>query len=566
MPHMALPALTAYLRAHGVKVIQRDLNLETFSTLLTRAQVSKAVARLRAWHGPHGERPTAYHPPLDRRVIRRAIERGPWLADRVEGAVATIKGAAFFDGPSGTRAFQVIEQCLQLISLPFYPAALDFEGYVSASPVDSSESLLRAVRDPRQNMFLDLYRQGVVADLERDPPAVVGISIPTMEQMLAGMTLAYLIKERGLPCHVTVGGPHITMLREQIARTPRLFELFDSAVVFDGEKALLRLVEALDGKHELSEVPNLIYKDGSRIRVNALHDPPRTSALPTPDFDGLPLDQYLTPLPVLPLMSARGCYHGRCAFCNVGYGGGHRFSALDAEQLAGQMLHLHHRYGVRHIFFADEAIPPRTLSRLADLMEGTLYWGGCVRFERALTRNLLDRMAAGGALMLLLGLESASPSVVKRIGKGTDPTHMSRILRDSAAAGLWNHVFFFFGFPGETLDDAQETVNFLYAHGNSIHSAAFGTFLLERYSPAHLHPQRHGIARIINNPRRDLAIYFDYQVKAGMDEEMAELVASRLLEVLPDKQYPHFYVNDVFRFLYAARLRDEGIAFPPWLS
>ena len=168
--------------------------------------------------------------------------------------------------------------------------------------------------------------------------------------------------------------------------------------------------------------------------------------------------------------------------------------------------------------------------------------------------------------MLLLGLDSASPSVVKRIGKGTDPTHMSRILRDSAAAGLWNHVFFFFGFPGETLDDAQETVNFLYAHGNSIHSAAFGTFLLERYSPAHLHPQRHGIARIINNPRRDLAIYFDYQVKAGMDEEMAELVASRLLEVLPDKQYPHFYVNDVFRFLYAARLRDEGIAFPPWLS
>jgi anaerobic magnesium-protoporphyrin IX monomethyl ester cyclase len=27
MPHLALPALTGYLRSHGVQVIQRDLNL-----------------------------------------------------------------------------------------------------------------------------------------------------------------------------------------------------------------------------------------------------------------------------------------------------------------------------------------------------------------------------------------------------------------------------------------------------------------------------------------------------------------------------------------------------------
>ena len=30
MPHLALPTLTAFLRAHGVDVIQRDLNIEVF--------------------------------------------------------------------------------------------------------------------------------------------------------------------------------------------------------------------------------------------------------------------------------------------------------------------------------------------------------------------------------------------------------------------------------------------------------------------------------------------------------------------------------------------------------
>ena len=49
----------------------------------------------------------------------------------------------------------------------------------------------------------------------RERPDIVGISIPTRGQMLAAMTLAHLIKQAGLNCHITVGGPHITMLREQ---------------------------------------------------------------------------------------------------------------------------------------------------------------------------------------------------------------------------------------------------------------------------------------------------------------------------------------------------------------
>ena len=44
-------------------------------------------------------------------------------------------------------------------------------------------------------------------------------------------------------------------------------------------------------------------------------------------------------------------------------------------------------------------------------------------------------------------------------------------MHESTEAGIWNHTFFFFGFPGETLEDAQETVNFLYAHKPYIHSA-----------------------------------------------------------------------------------------------
>jgi hypothetical protein len=175
-------------------------------------------------------------------------------------------------------------------------------------------------------------------------------------------------------------------------------------------------------------------------------------------------------------------------------------------------------------------------------------------------------MSRGGCRMLLFGLESASERMIRRMVKGTQLGQMSRILSASARAGIWNHVFFFFGFPGETMDDAQETVNFVYAHQHAIHSASLGTFVLERYSPAHLHPERFGIRRILQKPGQDLAIYFDYEVESGLDDKMAGTIVERLLGVLPTKRYGQYYVHDVYRFLYVSRLHAQGRPLPLWLA
>jgi anaerobic magnesium-protoporphyrin IX monomethyl ester cyclase len=358
-------------------------------------------------------------------------------------------------------------------------------------------------------------------------------------------------------------------LREQLAQTPAIFSLFDSAVVFDGEVALLRLVETIANGGDLMQVPNLIYKAGDRIRVTARKEPEKIADLPLPDFDGLPLDRYLAPKLALPLLTARGCYFGKCAFCNVGYGEAETFSQLRADHLAEQMMALHKRYGVQHIFFADEAITPRNLKNLSPILQaaGTpLHWGGCARFEKVITSDLLHSMYAGGCRMILFGLESASTPIMQAMIKGTEVEHMSRILRESNAAGIWNHTFFFFGFPGETIENAQETVNFVYAHKPYINSAALGTFLMERDSPAHRYPQSFGVKVILEDPDKDLAIYFDYQVEKGIDDKMAELVESHFLNSLPDKPYPQFYVSDVFRFLYASHLSERNLPRPPWLA
>ncbi len=557
MPHLALPTLTAYLRAQGLEVAQRDLNVEVFDAVLTRDYVTRAVERLRRMK----------HHPAPRTMLESALADGPQLAAQVETAKTVFRSPAFFAGPTSLPAFLTLIQSLQVASLPFYPAALELTRYVPHAPEDSRQSLMVAARDPQHNLFLDIFRRGVLADLKAAPPDIVAISVPTLSQMLAAVTLAHLIKVARLPCHVTLGGPHISMLREQLPRTPELFDWIDSAIVFGGEVPLTRLVETLAAHGDLSQVPNLIYRDGRTVKSTPVENAPYPNLLP--DFAGLPLDRYLTPTPVLPLLSTHGCYHGKCGFCNVGYGGPQTFCQIDAEQVVGHMLTLREKYGARHIFFADEAFTPHNLNimatKLADL-GAPIHWCGCARFDHGLTPDLLAQMAAGGCRMLLFGLETAAEPTIRRMVKGTQPEEMSRILRQSAAAGIWNHAFFFFGFPGEMLADAQETVNFVYAHQDAIHSASPGAFLLERYAPAHREPAKYNIRHIHTDPVRDLAIYFDYEAASGIDAELAETIAERLLAALPYKQWGQFYSNDIWRFLYASDLRERGKVLPLWLE
>lgn len=588
MPYLSVPLLTAYLRGQGLTVKQRDLNVEIYDAFLSREAVEAAVERLIHDYGPNANR-TPFRPKLpDREAVRWAIANGPALAAKVEQAKAVIRSQAFYDGPLSLSAFVTLTQCLGVVSLQYFPAELEFTRFRPAYAEDSSRNLQKAVKDPLTNPFLGYFRSHVLPDLERSQPDIIGISIPTMGQMLAGMTLAAMIKEAGLPAHITIGGPHITMLREQLLKVPRVFEWIDSAVIGAGERAMLGLAEALDGKKSLSAVPNLIYKDpaasgSSRILFNM--EKPIFDRRPKPgnggetktaerepdelpDFDDLPLERYFAPEPILPLLTAHGCYHGKCAFCNVGFGWNNAYHQLSAEKIVDQMLTLQKKYGARHIFFADEAITPKNLRHISALLEAKgspLHWGGCVRFERPLTAELLSAVSRGGGRMMLFGLETASEVMIERMDKGIQLEYMSRILKEGAAAGIWNHTFFFFGFPGETIENAQDTVNFVYAHQQWIHSASLGTFLLERYAPAHLYPEKFGITKVIEKPENDLAIYFDYELESGIDEATAETLVSSLVGAIPRKRFGHYYIHDTYKLLYAGYLHDQGRPMPPWL-
>jgi len=319
MPHLALPSLAAYLRSHGVEVIQWDLNIEVFDQVLSREHLSVLLRQLRRARRLAGHKGPGT--PLMRARVQAmdwALEKGWGIAADVDWAKGIMRSECFFEPELSLKAFFTLTDGLRLASVPYFPSALHLTGYDSAYPPDSSQAILAAVRDRDFNLFRALFERTILPQIRRERPDLVGISMTSAHQVIAGFTLASLIKEAGISAHVTLGGKMITCWRDLLPRRERLWELFDSAIVFQGEVALLRLVEVLERGADLASVPNLIYRDGFRIRVNAPRPPEPADALPIPDFDGLPLDRYLAPLRVLPVAASHGCYWGRCAFCNIG--------------------------------------------------------------------------------------------------------------------------------------------------------------------------------------------------------------------------------------------------------
>jgi radical SAM superfamily enzyme YgiQ (UPF0313 family) len=298
-----------------------------------------------------------------------------------------------------------------------------------------------------------------------------------------------------------------------------------------------------------------MYRDDGGIHVSDVTYAEEMASLPPPDFDGLPLEKYFVPTRVLPYLATRGCYWGRCEFCDhgEGYTAGYRTKKID--QIIAEVRDLRDKYHTTHFHFTDESYPPalfRKLTRKLVEQELGIAWTTHMRFEKSLLEDDVWKDAnASGCKYLHFGYESGNERVLKLMDKATTTEIIRRSLEFSANAGVWNHVMGFFGFPGETRNDALDSIQFLERNRDLVHSIGFGTFDLSRHTPVAKHPERFGVTPY-KNPEWDLALDYYYTVKEGLSVEEAE----RLFEEFERNHYAGWDLRIFIReyiFLYVAR-------------
>lgn len=532
-PYLSLPSLTAVLRQAGHTVIQKDVNLEMYDWYFSEDFLKKVLRRVpqqldRLRKLSKKRELTADEMDLQLALCDVTRQRIDELSKKAEKAKAIIRGEIFYDIDQLEWAIQVFREVTAVISLVYYPARIcmpPMETDLSYKVFVSSE-IMDAVEDQQVNIYRDVFDHLVKPTIQAEQPDVIGISIVLQQQMFSSMTFCALIKQQFPHIHVTIGGNTVTRLRDVLPQSP-LFQYFDSAVVYEGETAFVQLVSAVGAKRSLAEVPNTMYKDAAGVQTSSTSYAEDMAALPPPDFDGLPLEKYFVPTRILPYLATRGCYWGRCEFCDHGEGYTAGYRSKKIQDILGEIKYLRDKYGARHFHFTDESYPPalfRKLSRGLIESKMDIFWTTHMRFEKSLLEDAVWQDAKdSGCRYLHFGYESGNERVLKLMDKATTTEVISRHLQLSANAGIWNHCMGFFGFPGETKEEAWSSVEFLEQNKDHVHSLGFGTFDLGRHNPVAKNPEKFGVTAY-KNPAWDLALDYYYTVKEGMSIEEAERV------------------------------------------
>ena len=560
-PYLSLPSLTAVLRQAGHTVIQKDINLEMYDWYFSEdflkrvlRRVPQQLDRLRKLSKKRdltGEEMDLQMGLCD--LTRKRIEE---LTRNAEKAKAIIRGEIFYEIDQLEWAVNVFREVTSVISMVYAPARIcmpPMETDLSYKVFVSSE-VMDAVNDTQVNIYRDVFEHLVKSVIEQEQPEVIGISIVLQQQMFSSMTFCSLIKQHFPQIHVTIGGNTVTRLRDVLPQSP-LFQYFDSAVVYEGETAFVQLVSAVGAKRSLADVPNTIYKDENGVHTSATSYAEDLATLPPPDFDGLPLEKYFVPTKILPYLATRGCYWGRCEFCDHGEGYTAGYRSKKIQDILLDVKYLRDKYGAKHFHFTDESYPPALFRKLArGLIESQMgiVWTTHMRFEKSLLDDQVWQDAKdSGCRYLHFGYESGNERVLKLMDKATTTEIMTKHLQLTADAGIWNHCMGFFGFPGETKEEAWSSVQFLEANRDYVHSLGFGTFDLGRHNPVAKNPEKWGVTAY-KNPEWDLALDYYYTVKSGMSIEEAE----RVFEQFERNHNPGWDLRLFIReyiFLYIAR-------------
>lgn len=260
---------------------------------------------------------------------------------------------------------------------------------------------------------------------------------------------------------VVLGGAGLSVMPEALLGALEA----DLAIAGEGEVAFPRLVEALEARAPLEEVPGLYRRIGERVLA-----PRRAPGWVRLD-ELAPLDRgaldprYYARYGIDSVQTKRGC-RLRCTYCTYPQIEGRSVRRKDPRLVADDLERVRAAHpGVRHAFVVDSVfnLPPAHAMEVCDaiLERGLDVPWTCYVNPVAFDGALAERMVRAGCAGVEIGSDSGTDVVLARLEKGFDTTAVRGAHAVCEGAGLKDCHTFVLGTPGETLDDVRRTLDFV---------------------------------------------------------------------------------------------------------
>ncbi|MBN1411853.1 MAG: B12-binding domain-containing radical SAM protein [Spirochaetales bacterium] len=290
----------------------------------------------------------------------------------------------------------------------------------------------------------------------------VGISINCVTWGMA-KSFIDLVKRRRESPSIVCGGIYPSFFPECVLNKTNA----DMVIRGDGEIPLLALMDALTGKGELKDVPNLSYRDNGRQVHNPMTTGECLKDYGVPAYDLMPQNVYYN----LPVETSRGCpFH--CSFCSIFYK--KQWRGLSARETLRRVdsaqRHLNEKIKSKAILFTDDIFTGNP-SRAIEIFKGfkKIDTEFKINFEARITdflKNdpLIDALAEieDKVSTIQIGVECGYDDGLLEIKKGFTIKDIEEGLDKLQKRNLSKKVFlsFIIGFPWETYTDCVKTIEY----------------------------------------------------------------------------------------------------------
>lgn len=300
-------------------------------------------------------------------------------------------------------------------------------------------------------------------------PTMVGITATTSTIKTA---LKYLeIIKKMLPNTLTViGGPHTTFMPTETLKSS---QDLDVVVLGEGEETIVDLLKnySKGGRKNLENVKGIVYRDinGTSGMGSIKVTPPRhlindLDSLPFPARHLVPFESYgISKNNNGGMITSRGCVYS-CGYCSSSLIMGKKFRSRSPENVVDEIEELYNTYNIKDIAFMDDTfmLNKKRASAIAQEIKDRGLDVSFVASSRVdmVNKELLGQLQSSGMNTIYYGVESGSQRILNLMKKGITLKQAENAVNNAKNVGLEVLTSYIIGYPGETEDDMNKTINF----------------------------------------------------------------------------------------------------------
>lgn len=301
------------------------------------------------------------------------------------------------------------------------------------------------------------YRSIVLDDV-----TCVGITTMTSAvQISSALRVARYIKETKENIPIIWGGTHPSILPEETLKDPNV----DIVVRGEGEATFLELVQRIDVGNSWNDVKGITYATNGRVISNSdreLMDLNKIGNLP---YNLIKKENYPKIRFAFDYLSSKGCPH-RCAFCCDINNRRRMWRAKSAAVVVRELEYIIDEFNPERVVFVDanffvskkrvEEICQSIKERRLNLkFQVSCRFDYFARFEN----SFLELLKASGFDELVMGAESGSDRMLDFIQKDISADQILKSVNRCRKYDIKPVISFVTGFPTETQDDLNRTLD-----------------------------------------------------------------------------------------------------------